>query len=257
MKFDFQKYQGTGNDFIIIDNRDGKFPVDEELVKRLCDRKYGIGSDGLILLEENIRSDFYMNFFNPDASQSFCGNGSRCIAQYALENGIVTGRINFRAIDGLHIAEKIGDWIHLRMNDVSDIEPAKNYTILNTGSPHYIERVNKAEEVDIIERAHQIRYSEKFQKEGINVNFVEAISSKIKMRTYERGVEAETLSCGTGVTAAAIAFALEKDLEKEVEVETKGGELKVTFERDGSGFKNIWLCGPAKKVFEGRIDVKG
>jgi len=257
MKFEFQKYQGTGNDFVIIDNRDGIFPVDDlEMVRAICSRRLGVGSDGLILLEKDAESDFYMNFFNPDASQSFCGNGSRCITQYALDNGIVSGKVSFRAIDGFHISEKVGDWIHLKMNDVSEIENGEAYAILDTGSPHYIERVNNAEEVDIIERAHQIRYSERFQKSGINVNFVEAISSKIKMRTYERGVEAETLSCGTGVTAAALAFALEKNVEKEVEVETKGGELKVTFERDGQGFKNIWLCGPAKKVFEGKIDVK-
>jgi len=258
MKLQFDKYQGTGNDFIIIDNRNKVFPLgDLKLVQNICSRRTGIGSDGLILLEEDSESDFYMNFFNPDGSQSFCGNGSRCIVQYAIDNKIVSIKANFKAIDGLHSAEKVGDWMHLKMNDVNDIECGNGYCVLNTGSPHYIERVRNTEDVDIIERAHRIRYSERFQKNGINVNFVEAISSRIKMRTYERGVEGETLSCGTGVTAAALAFAIEDGIEDEVKVETRGGDLKVAFKREGQGFKNIWLCGPAKKVFEGYINVEG
>ena len=255
MKFEFQKYQGTGNDFILIDNRSQLFPKhDLGLIKRICERRFGIGSDGLILLEEDNSSDFYMNFYNPDGSQSFCGNGSRCIFRYTIDNGIVSDHANFRAIDGMHEVSLNQDWIQLKMADVELIESHESNDIINTGSPHYIIEVANVDDVDIIFQSHKIRYSDPFIQVGINVNFIEATSDGIKMRTYERGVEAETLSCGTGVTAAALSFAKDK-LLSEVLVETKGGRLKVQFEKYNNGFRNIWLSGPAKRVFGGIIDA--
>lgn len=256
MKIRFQKYQGTGNDFIIVDNRGHVLPsIDLKLVKHLCDRKFGIGSDGIILFENDENSDFNMNFFNPDGSQSFCGNGSRCVIQYAIDIGVIEGKAKFRAIDGMHEGYKKGDLIFIKMKNVSDIEYLEDHTVLDTGSPHYVTHVNNMDELNIIERARQIRYSKKFNEKGINVNFVETIPTGIKMRTYERGVEGETLSCGTGVTAAALSHALRNGSGSEVNVETKGGSLKVMFEKVGDGFQDIWLCGPAKKVYKGEIEI--
>ncbi|NND77949.1 MAG: diaminopimelate epimerase [Flavobacteriales bacterium] len=254
MKIRFQKYQGTGNDFIVVDNRNGHFPSDNELlVRNLCDRKFGIGSDGLILLEKDDAAEFYMNFYNPDFSQSFCGNGSRCIIQFAVDNGIIEKGARFNAINGMHEGYSEGEMVYVKMNDVIEIKKQGEYLILDTGSPHLIEKVENADDIDLIERARQIRYSEPFKEKGINVNFVETIPTGIKMRTYERGVEGETLSCGTGVTAAALAHA--NGNEGEIYVETKGGKLLVKYVRDGNVFKDIWLCGPAKKVYEGELDA--
>ncbi|MEM7163439.1 MAG: diaminopimelate epimerase [Bacteroidota bacterium] len=255
MQIRFEKYQGTGNDFIIIDNRQRTFPVSNELIQQLCDRKFGIGSDGLILFEEDDASDFYMNFFNPDASKSFCGNGSRCIVKYAIQKGIIGESCVFKAIDGLHEAKRNDNWIHIKMNNVNSYERKGLDYQVDTGSPHYIKMVENVDIININAEAHRIRYSEEYQEKGINVNFVEHQFDKIKMRTYERGVEGETLSCGTGVTATVLAMAIEHNLDRDLDVNTKGGQLRVTFERNEQEFKNIWLCGPAEKVYEGQIDV--
>ena len=255
LKISFQKYQGTGNDFVIIDNRNGDFPKnDMELILRLCDRKIGIGSDGVILIEKDDTAEFYMDFINPDGSRSFCGNGSRCVVQYAYDNLGLEGTITFNAIDGIHEGYAEDGWIKLKMNAVSELEIGDYYLIVDTGSPHYVQYVNDVEAIDVVSAAWDVRYSERFEKDGINVNFVERQNGAIKMRTYERGVEDETLSCGTGVAAAALSAALSEDTERgEVRVITRGGDLKVSYKKEGKQFSDIWLSGPVKKVFEGTI----
>jgi len=262
LRVHFNKYQGTGNDFIIIDNRHKSLTFGKKKIVKLCDRRLGIGSDGLILIENDEKAEFYMDFYNPDASQSFCGNGSRCAVAFAIQMGWVGENCEFRAIDGFHKAKRNGESIHISLADVIAYEKRGEDYIINTGSPHYIRMVENANDIMIIKEARDIRYNESFRKDGINVNFVETISFKkespcIKMRTYERGVEDETLSCGTGVTAAAIAMSIEQDWNESVNVSTKGGELQVTFEKEKDHFSNIWLSGPAIKVFDGSIDVEG
>lgn len=254
----FSKYQGTGNDFVMIDNRQGVFPKDDlELVQSLCDRKFGIGADGLILIENHPSADFEMIYFNSDGSQSLCGNGSRCAVRFAEDLGLVADKTLFLAIDGMHEAIITPEEIHLKMNPVSQIEKIEDDSYLHTGSPHYIRWTSKAAEEAVVAEGARIRYSEKFSgQNGTNVNFVEVLPNNVLfVRTYERGVEDETLSCGTGVTAAALA-ATEKNLSSPVHIQTKGGNLAVSFDRlaDGS-FDNIYLIGPAKKVFEGKISV--
>lgn len=257
MNISFQKYQGSGNDFIIIDNRENHFPKnDTNLIKQLCNRRLGIGSDGLILVENDDEAHFYMDFINPDGSRSFCGNGSRCVVQYAYDNLGMEGKLQFHAIDGLHQGYSENGSIKIKMNPVSELEVGDYYMVIDTGSPHYVQYVNDVEAIDVVSAAWDVRYNERFEQEGINVNFVERLNDAIKIRTYERGVEDETLSCGTGVTAAALSVALAEDhWNGEVKVITRGGELSVSYEKNGNQFSEIWLSGPAKKVFEGKIDA--
>lgn len=261
-KIEFYKYQGTGNDFILIDNRENFFPKeDKRYISYLCHRHFGIGSDGLILIENAPEYDFKMVFFNPDASQSMCGNGGRCAVAFAHQIGIQKQEYRFLAIDGEHQA-KISEngVIHLKMNDVEEIEKHSNYAILNTGSPHYVTfEKGDIDQIDVKRKGADIRY--KHSVAGINVNFVEQISeNSFKVRTYERGVEDETFSCGTGVTAVAIAMhKLKKTSQEEVFLQTKGGELKVSFQMKKRllGFKtkyqNIWLSAEVKQIFKGEI----
>lgn len=251
----FYKYQGTGNDFILIDNRNGSRRLENDTIRHLCDRKFGIGSDGLILLESDADSDFYMNFYNPDASRSFCGNGSRCAVSFARYLGISGDQGRFRAIDGVHEFAADDNSVRIHMKDVSGAEDADAGLILDTGSPHYIVFVEDPEKIDLISEAKKIRYSDRFREKGINVNFVAESGNGIRMRTYERGVEDETLSCGTGVTAAAIAFASKKPGQSVIPVITRGGHLEVRLQASDNQFTNIWLCGPAKFVFEGTIEL--
>ena len=265
MQFNFYKYQGTGNDFVVIDNRNLSFPKENHgWVKQICDRRFGIGTDGLMLLENTTDADFKMVYYNADGNEStMCGNGGRCISAFAKKLGMVSDNGTFLAIDGIHeFILKEAD-VQLKMINVDKINIEKDDYILFTGSPHYVSFRNEIDKIDIVSEARKIRYNEIYSKEGINVNFVEDLSAdrqekdgKIYMRTYERGVEDETLSCGTGTVAVALCFAEKNNLEKgKVEILTPGGNLSVSFTKEGSIFTNIWLQGAAKLVFQGTIDI--
>jgi len=240
----------------MVDNRDGKIEPSTEQIVRLCNRKFGVGSDGLIMIEETGFADFYMNFFNPDGSQSFCGNGSRCAVRFAQSLGIVEKNGKLKAIDALHDFESDESIVKIKMRNVLGIEMEGKDYIIHTGSPHYIIYRENIDDIDIITEARKIRYSERFKKEGINVNFVEVKNGILHMRTYERGVEDETLSCGTGVTAASLSYAYQYPELTFLDVVTRGGKLKVHFSNLGEGsFDNIWLCGPAQFVYAGEFEI--
>jgi diaminopimelate epimerase len=259
MKITFYKYHGTGNDFVIIDNRKAEVEVTRKQVKFLCDRKFGIGADGLMLLNTKAGYDFEMIYYNSDGREStMCGNGGRCLVKFANDIGIRRSDYKFVAIDGEHEADIDDDgWVNLKMQDVSKVEHKWGDSILNTGSPHYIKPVNEIRGLNVYKEGKEIRYSKAFEKEGINVNFVEQEEDHIFVRTYERGVEDETLSCGTGVTAAALVSAHNDKGFNRVEVETLGGKLAVEFDKvDDEHFNNIWLCGPAEFVFKGEVELK-
>lgn len=264
MTIHFHKYEGTGNDFIIIDNRNHLFDKNNhELIAKLCDRKFGIGADGLMLLGDCPGFDFRMIYFNADGKESsMCGNGGRCIVAFANTLGIIPHTAHFIAIDGTHEAmicdkddKNTAMLLRLKMNNVMDIESTDDYTYLNTGSPHYIKIVKDAETLNVFEEGRKIRYNERFAKEGTNVNFIEKQEKGIFVRTYERGVEDETLSCGTGVVASALTASLKGiiDTKDFCKIKTKGGNLTVYFDRGGESFNNIWLEGPVKFVFKGEI----
>jgi len=257
MKISFFKYQGTGNDFIIVDDRNKLFPADNDLIVHLCDRKFGIGSDGLILIQNSSTADFHMEFFNPDASKSFCGNGSRCAVAFAYRIGMIERTTNFTAIDGLHSAVvESSSIVKITMKDVIDLRKSDADMILNTGSPHFVRFTENLAEEDIINTGREIRFSEQFKQEGINVNLVEVLgNNKVKCATYERGVENETLSCGTGVTAVAIAANQLKNCSSPISIVTKGGNLAVEFEYTKDRYKNVTLKGPAAFVYKGEIEV--
>ena len=262
MTIPFYKYQGTGNDFVLIDQRQKKYikKKDTKLINRLCDRKFGVGADGLILLQNRKGYDFEMIYFNADGRESsMCGNGGRCIVAFANFLGIVKSKCSFLAIDGPHEAKiKKEDWVELKMSDVKNIEIGEDHYIMNTGSPHYVVFVEDIDDINIVENGQAIRYSKRFRKEGINVNFVEKDKKGIIVATYERGVEDETLSCGTGVTAAAISYILKNPNQKKkqsVSIQSKGGDLKVLFSKNKKGAENIWLCGKAEQVFQGEIRI--
>ena len=253
---EFYKYQGTGNDFVMIDNRNLQFPKDKNLIEKCCDRRFGIGGDGLILLENHPTLDFKMVYYNADGRESsMCGNGGRCIIAFANFLEIFKIKTKFEAIDGLHEGELKNGNIKLKMADVSEIKYIDQDFELNTGSPHYIQFVENAKDFDVFKNGKAIRNSERYAKEGINVNFVEKISeNEIFVRTFERGVEDETFSCGTGVTAAALTIMKDNE-EKSIQVKTLGGILKVSAEKKGNSFQNIWLEGPAVKVFKCKIKL--
>lgn len=260
MQLSFHKYQGTGNDFIIVDNRDEQFDAANlNLVRHLCHRKFGIGSDGLILIQNHPSLDFEMVFFNPDGSQSMCGNGSRCAVRFVMDQGIVSSKntTHFLSTDGPHEAYLEGEIIHLKMSDVArkKVERYATHFQIDTGSPHYVKMCNDVKSLDVVKMGRAIRNSAPYKDKGINVNFVSIVrNNEINVRTYERGVEDETLSCGTGVTACAIAMHLQRDVNN-VKINTAGGELSVRFETDKDGYHNVYLIGPAKKVYEGSIEV--
>ncbi len=255
----FFKYQGTGNDFVMIDNRDLRIKREDiDLVQFLCDRKFGIGADGLILLQEKEGYDFEMVYFNADGKEStMCGNGGRCITAFAAHLGIIDTQCTFLAIDGPHEARIDKDnRVELKMIDVLEIERGEDYYLLNTGSPHYVIFVEDIDDINVVENGQAIRYSNRFRKEGVNVNFVEVSEKALIIATYERGVEDETLSCGTGVVASAISYAIRHPELKEVAVVTKGGNLSVRLEHSPDGtFSNLWLCGKGTLVFQGKINT--
>ncbi len=257
-KLPFFKYHGTGNDFILIDQRETQWLTREDIttVRQLCDRHFGIGADGLILLENHPVLDFEMVYFNSDGNESsMCGNGGRCIVAFAHHLGIVQSDCQFMAVDGLHHATVKESWVELRMNNVHGIKQEPDYFFLNTGSPHHVVFTDDLDQIDIVTQGRTIRNSALYHPDGANVNFVAEKNNGIEVLTYERGVEDETLSCGTGVTAAAISYALRRSDTgiREVPIRTKGGFLKVRFEQEEKHFKDVWLCGPAMQVFKGTI----
>jgi len=256
MNWNFAKYQGTGNDFILIDDRRKEFPENEQIIARICNRKFGIGSDGLMLIRE-AKEDFEMVFFNPDGSRSLCGNGSRCAVRFARKIGLAAEKGIFKTTDGEHLYRVEGDEIGIQMHNISRIDEIAGYTFLNTGSPHVIEEKESVDDLDIRQLAKPIRYNKAFEDMGgTNVNFVEVLSTDgLKVRTFERGVEDETLSCGTGVTAAALATVDKRDIKSPVEIYTKGGKLFIFFEKRDGQYENIWLQGPAQFVYSGTIDL--
>jgi diaminopimelate epimerase len=276
MTIPFYKYQGTGNDFVMIDQRTTQYLTreDKKIINHICDRRFGIGADGLILLQNtndittlNKPYDFEMVYFNADGSEStMCGNGGRCLVAFAQFLNVFESECVFKAIDGAHDAKINADkWVELKMIDVQNIEIGNDYFLMNTGSPHYVVFAEDLTDINVYENGRAIRYSDRFAKEGVNVNFVEiGKEDGIEVATYERGVEDETFSCGTGVTAAAIAYFLKTGASNQVPIKTKGGDLSVRFQKnmhnlDASGaegkFENVWLCGPATQVFEGRITI--
>jgi diaminopimelate epimerase len=260
MEIVFYKYQGTGNDFILFDNRDGNLPeLEVHTIKKLCDRRFGIGADGLIILASKEGYDFEMVYYNSDGNlSSMCGNGGRCIVRFAYDLGMHKNSYSFLAVDGSHEASiDLDNTIRLKMQDVNDVEEHATHSILNTGSPHYINFARGVRHLDVKKEGHEIRYSKAFEENGINVNFVEITGPySIYVRTYERGVEDETLSCGTGVTAAALASAHNERGFNEVQVITNGGKLSVEFNKtDDKSFSDIYLCGPATFVFKGTVKI--
>lgn len=251
----FFKYQGTGNDFVMIDNRRGGFNDDRENVAFLCHRRFGIGADGLILIENESGYDFKMRYFNADGGEgSMCGNGGRCAVQFAADLGIFTESTHFLAVDGPHEAQVGSGTVSLRMKDVDGIADWEEGYFLDTGSPHLILFTEDLESIDVKNHGASLRYSAYWkQRGGVNVNYVQVLDpDHIKVRTYERGVEDETYSCGTGVTAASIVSHLKKGTNSKLKVSTVGGELEVSLV-PGALISNILLSGPAQKVFEGEL----
>lgn len=259
MNIKFSKYQGAGNDFILIDHRMSNLKnIDNNLVKRLCDRRFGIGADGLMLLLKHDNFDFEMVYYNADGNLgSMCGNGGRCIVAFAKQLGIIDSEANFLAVDGPHYAKisAEGNWVDLQMINVNHITKDGHAYVLNTGSPHYVEEVTNLKELDVFTAGKNIRNNETYRAEGINVNFVEDKGDHLFVRTFERGVEDETFACGTGVTAVALSRA--KHLHQTGHIETAikvlGGHINIKFDYNGQEFTNIFLCGPAEKVFEGTV----
>jgi diaminopimelate epimerase len=259
MSIHFLKYQGAGNDFVIIDNRNMTFEADNiSLVAAICDRRFGVGADGLMLLQNHPGYDFEMRYFNSDGREaSMCGNGGRCIVAFAHSLGIISSAARFMAVDGEHeaVLEADGD-VNLRMSDVTDIEVSGDEYYLNTGSPHFVRFVDTLEGLDVRVEGRAVRYNDRFRAVGTNVNFVRMENNSLTVYTYERGVEDETLACGTGITASSLSAALKSGMQKGTfPVKAKGGNLSVSFERKENGFTNIWLKGPATCVFKGEINL--
>jgi len=261
VKLHFYKYQGAGNDFILIDNR--KNVIDHQnpkLIAHLCDRRFGIGGDGIMFLQNREGYDFEMIYYNADGQpSSMCGNGGRCIVAFAKYLGIIDTETNFLAVDGPHYAKisASGDWVSLQMIDVDEIGRDGDAFVLNTGSPHYVELVEGLKDKDVYHDGYNIRNNDTYKAKGINVNFVEPTDDGYVVRTFERGVEDETFACGTGVTAVALAMAKHKHQSGLLNTPIKvlGGDLNIRFDYDGHVFKNIFLEGSALRVFEGEVEV--
>ena len=255
MNVTFYKYQGTGNDFVMIDNRDLSFPKDNiSLINKLCDRYFGIGADGIILIENDTDSDFKMIYYNADGSESFCGNGGRCAVAFAKFLHIIDSQTNFTAVDGGHYAEIKNDIVSLQMIDVDDIQVQENSVYAFTGTQHHVELVEDLANYPVFENGKKIRYS--YKDPGSNVNFVQQVNdTTFRVRTYEKGVEDETLACGTGVTAVAIAMhKIGKTKSNLITLPVEGGNLEVTFNVEANRYTNIFLKGPATFVFKGMIE---
>ncbi len=258
MTITFYKYHGTGNDFIIVDNRLQNINKNKtHRIAQLCNRRFGIGADGFIFLENDTISDFNMAYYNADGNKSsMCGNGGRCITAFAKFLNIIEKETQFMAIDGLHKAKIEDNTVHLQMQDVVNVEKHKTHLFLDTGSPHHVEYVTHLKDLDVKLQGAKIRYGKPYNDAGSNVNFVEQLSEDtFAVRTYERGVEDETLSCGTGATAVALAMYSNASTQSNtVKLKTLGGDLKVTFKISKNGYNNIWLIGPTKLVFKGKVE---
>ena len=260
MTIQFSKYEGAGNDFIMIDDRKLQFPANAQLISKLCDRHFGIGADGILLVQHSEGYDFGMNYFNSDGSHAtFCGNGGRCITAFAHQKGIVGNTCRFLAADGIHQAQITENTANTMIVELGMLDPVlysmdKNMYYMNTGTYHVVKFVDNPDDIDIIESGREIRYDARFEPHGTNVNFAKLLKNELYVRTYEKGVENETLSCGTGVTASAIAASL-KYGGTSFYVNTAGGRLFVSFTRTDNTFKNVKLTGPAKLVFEGTIEI--
>ena len=257
----FYKYQGTGNDFILLDARDSWFPVlSTRHISSLCDRRFGIGADGLVLIRSHSRFDFTMSYFNSDGHEgTMCGNAGRCAVAFAKKIGIINNHGKFEGSDGIHEGWIQDDIVSLTMQPVKKIKFSEDHYELNTGSPHYVKFVKNIETIDVKKKGAVIRYSGAFGKKGINVNFVSPYKKDgIYVRTYERGVEDETLSCGTGMVASAICAAMRSKTDKNsYPIFTRGGNLHIYFRRSGNQhFEDIILEGPANFVFEGNIKIE-
>ncbi|MEZ5146234.1 MAG: diaminopimelate epimerase [Bacteroidales bacterium] len=262
MKIAFSKYHGTGNDFIIVDNRNGAFNLTKEQINFICDRHLGIGADGLMLLGTSTSHDFEMKYYNADGGEgTMCGNGGRCITAFARQVGIKAKEVRFLAIDGEHKGQVLdhnnNDFVvKVSLRNIFIINKYPGYFVIDTGSPHYIEFHDDPDQIDIYNQGKKIRWDDRFQPEGLNVNFVRQERNKLLVRTFERGVEDITLSCGTGVTAAAVAADLRLDTQNsEYFIHTFGGDLKVSFKKNGEQYHNVWLEGPVKHVFDGNIEI--
>ncbi len=260
MKINFFKYHGTGNDFIIIDNRGLQFDRQRtDLVKKLCDRRFGIGADGLMLLQNKPGFDFEMVYYNSDGNEgSMCGNGGRCIVAFAKTLGLVNEKAWFVASDGEHEAIAKDNTITLKMNDVHQIEKGNGFYFLDTGSPHYVAFVKNIEQYPVFEEGKKIRNNDRFKAKGTNVNFIERTKDGLSLRTFERGVEDETYSCGTGATAAALVASIEKISTRKdsCNIKVLGGDLRVKFTDNNDGYySDIWLEGPAAFVYKGEIEI--
>lgn len=257
MKHTFYKYQGTGNDFVIMDNRNDGFKKDNtKFIAHLCDRRFGVGADGLILLENHKEFDFTMVYYNADGNESsMCGNGGRCLVAFAKHLNIIDDKATFEAIDGVHHAVINNDTVKLQMQDVTEVQTYEDYVFLDTGSPHHVEFNSNLNALNVKLEGSKIRHGEPYNDAGANVNFVEKVNDEIfEVRTYERGVEDETLSCGTGVTAVALSMNYIGETEKNLlTLKTQGGDLKVSFKKNNNGFNDVWLIGPATLVFKGEL----
>lgn len=256
MDITFYKYQGTGNDFVLIDNRAGTFPKeDSDRILKICDRNFGIGADGVILIENDPDFDFKMRYLNADGSEAFCGNGGRCAVAFAKHLNIINTETNFNAYDGAHFASIENGIVSLKMIDVSQITVNENSVFAYTGTQHHVECVNDLETYPVFEKGMKIRNS--YPEPGSNVNFVQQINENtFKVRTYEKGVENETLACGTGVTAVAIAMHVtKKTTDHLIYLPVVGGELQVSFDENEGKYSNVFLKGPAKFVFKGQIAI--
>lgn len=256
MKIPFHKYQATGNDFVLIDNRGGNYSFTKTQIEQICDRRFGVGADGLILIETHPTLDFNLVYYNSDGSQSLCGNGSRAAVVMAASLGLLKDKTVFNAYDGAHQADLNSGIVRLKMNDVAETKKMGADHFIDTGSPHHLCFVPDVENYPVFEEGKKIRYSTAYAPNGTNVNFIQLLANNtIYVRTYERGVENETYSCGTGVTAAALAASFQ-GYTSPVHVKVKGGELKVEFKSgQGGAFTDIYLIGPAKMVFEGTLEL--
>ena len=260
MQLEFYKYQGTGNDFVMIDNRSNFFPKENtQLVAHICDRRFGIGADGLILLDNDTDTDFRMVYYNSDGNlSSMCGNGGRCLVAFAKKLNIIQNETTFIATDGLHYATVADDGVvSLQMIDVEEIKNTSEYSFLNTGSPHHVQLVADLEHYNVKENGAAIRYGALYGKPGSNVNFVKKIdATTFALRTYERGVEDETLACGTGATAVAIAMnAIGQTDLNTINIQVEGGKFAVSFDKNNGKYSNVFLKGPAEFVFKGTIEL--
>jgi diaminopimelate epimerase len=256
----FYKYQGAGNDFVMFDNREGMFPSQNTvLISRLCDRRFGVGSDGIILLNQHPTYDFEMVYHNADGSVAMCGNGARCAVHLAYHLGIIGEETTFLAHDGVHQAQIEGGQITVNLSDVSQVDTYEDGFFLDTGTRHFVRVLAENQllsDYDVMAEGKKIRYDNRFMPEGTNASFVQRTNGQVQMRIYERGVENETLSSGTGITAVALALAHAENLESPITVQARGGQLTIAFEQAGDGkFTQVFMTGPAVMVFEGTVFV--